>query len=108
MDKGVIEMILWPSSQKNKKFMVEYINPDTGMKKKIHFGAKKYSDYTISGDEKKKVSYIAWHSKEDWETLGPGQLAWYLLWEHKSLGWAIALYNIRFKNRYHIKDILYN
>jgi hypothetical protein len=45
------------SRNKNKKFYVIY------NKKRINFGAKGYSDYTIHQDEERRKRYFARHSK---------------------------------------------
>lgn len=56
--------------------MVEYKN------KKIHFGAKGYSDYTIHKDPKRKASYIARHKPtENWnDPSSAGFWSRWILW----------------------------
>lgn len=62
-------------------------------KHKIHFGAKGYTDFLISGDEQKKQMYIERHRKElpFWEN--PKTAAFwsrFLLWEEKNIFDAIS------------------
>ena len=82
------------SSRKDKKYML--VTPDG---KKIHFGAKGMSDYTIHKDDKRKQLYINRHnnSREDWTKINPGSLSRYILWENKDLDKAIKKYGTRFK-----------
>lgn len=70
------------------------ITPDG---KKIHFGAKNMSDYTIHNDDKRKQNYINRHKKnEKWDEINPGSLSRWILWEFKSLDKAIKEYGKRF------------
>jgi hypothetical protein len=63
------------------------ITPDN---KKLHFGAKGYSDFLIHKDDKRKELYIARHKKnEDWSKINPGSLSRYILWEFVDLDKAI-------------------
>ena len=55
---------LYKSNNLKKKFMVKFINPNTGKINTIHFGAFGMSDYTINKDEKRKERYIKRHSKD--------------------------------------------
>ena len=57
--------ILEKSDNTKKKYCVVQLNPKT---KKICFGAKNYSDFTINKDDKRKQNYLLRHKKnEDWE-----------------------------------------
>jgi len=80
--------ILKPSTRKDKKYMI--IMPDMPPH---HFGAKGYEDFTTSGDEKKKKSYLARHSvRENWDKSGihtSGFWARWLLWNKNTLKDAI-------------------
>jgi len=70
------------------------VTPDN---KKIHFGAKNMSDYTIHKDDKRKSNYINRHQKrEKWDEINPGSLSRYILWEYKDLDKAIKEYGKRF------------
>ena len=68
----------------------------------IHFGAKGYDDFTLTGNEERKAAYLARHKvREDW-TLGgvksAGFWARWLLWNQPSLAQSIADINRRFKS----------
>ena len=84
--------IIKPSSRKDKK--LQLITPAG---KKISFGAKGYSDYTIHHDTARKDRYIQRHKKEDqlWshtkqhlET--PSYLSRYILWSEPDLKQAVS------------------
>ena len=69
-------MKIYKSTRKDKKYMITYNG------KKIHFGAKGYSDYTIHKDPKRKASYLARHKpNENWKdpTTGGFWSRW-ILW----------------------------
>ena len=55
---------LYKSNNLKKKFMVKFINPNTGKINTIHFGAFGMSDYTINKDEKRKERYILRHMND--------------------------------------------
>jgi hypothetical protein len=69
------------SHLKNKKFDA-IIENKKGEKKIIPFGAAGYSDFTLSGgDKKKREAYIKRHKKnEDWNKINPASLSRYILW----------------------------
>ena len=46
----------FPSKAKNKKFSV-FVKSDSGKKKIIHFGDKRYQDFTQHRDKKRRESY---------------------------------------------------
>ena len=70
------------------------ITPDN---KKIHFGAKNMSDYTIHKDDNRKQNYINRHQKREmWDKINPGSLSRFILWEYKDLDKAIKEYGKRF------------
>ena len=75
------------SNRKDKKYMVSYLNPETGRVGTIHFGAKGMNDFTIHKNEEKKRLYLIRHQKnEDWTDLTKaGTWARFLLWGEKTL-----------------------
>jgi hypothetical protein len=75
------------SNRKDKKYMVSYLNPETGRVATIHFGAKGMSDFTIHKDEERKRLYLIRHQKnEDWDDIKKaGTWARFLLWGEKTL-----------------------
>ena len=86
-----------PSTKKEKKYMATFMYSD-GKTKLIHFGAKGYPDFTLTGDEAKKKLYLARHVKrENWEKFDTaGSLARYILWNKKTLEESIKDYKKRF------------
>ena len=80
--------IVKKSTAKGKKLMA--VLPDG---RKVHFGAKGMSDYTMHGDEARRKSYLARHGagKQDWGDRGTaGYWSRWLLWEKPSLESATA------------------
>lgn len=68
-------MKVYKSTRKDKKYMITYNN------KKIHFGAKGYSDYTIHKDPKRKERYLARHKKnENWTKSGANTAGFWSRW----------------------------
>ena len=64
-----------------KKYQAIFKKPD-GKEKKTSFGARGYTDYTLSGDKKKRDAYRKRHAK-DLKTNDPtraGYLSMGLLW----------------------------
>ena len=70
------------SSRKDKKYMAIF---EDG--KKVHFGAKGYSDFTKHKDPERKERYIARHRiNEDWEDIKtPGTWSRWILWNKPTL-----------------------
>ena len=86
-----------PSTNKVKKYTAVFLKDD-GKEKKVSFGAKGYSDFTIHKDEKRKESYRSRH-KKDLDTKDPtraGFLSYYILWNKTSLKASIADYKRMF------------
>jgi len=75
-----MELKIRPSKNKNKKYDAVITSNDSI--KIIPFGAKGYSDFILSGgDKKKREAYIKRHKKnEDWTKINPGSLSRYVLW----------------------------
>ena len=70
--------------------------------KKISFGAKGYSDYTIHKDDHRKNNYIKRHQNEDWEDLRKaGTWSRFLLWNKPTLKASI----IDMERKFNIKII---
>ena len=85
------------SNRAGKKYMAAIEGGPT-----IHFGAKGYDDFTLTGDEERKAAYLARHKvNEDWTMGGvksAGFWARWLLWNKPSLAESIADLNRRFKS----------
>jgi len=96
------------SNRKDKKYMVSYINQETGKLNTIHFGAKGMSDFILSkGDEKKKERYIKRHQvNEDWTDLKKsGTWSRYILWRKNTLKKSIKEMEKLFRIKIHFIDI---
>ena len=82
--------IVKKSTTKGKKLMA--VLPDG---RKVHFGARGMSDFTMHGDDARRKSYLARHGAggQDWrDKSSAGYWARWLLWEKPSLeGAARAL-----------------
>lgn len=92
------------SNRKDKKYMVHYINKDTGNINTIHFGAKGMNDYTITGDDEAKKRYILRHKKnEDWANIRKsGTWSRFLLWNLKSINASIKDMEKKFDIKIHL------
>jgi hypothetical protein len=77
-------IILSKSPLKTKKWKAEFSDGKT-----IHFGAKGFSDFTLTGDETKKKAYIARHKvNENWTKSGlrtAGFLSRWILWNKPTI-----------------------
>ena len=72
--------VLYKSESKAKKYDV-YIKNKTGRIKKISFGAKGYSDYTIHKDKERRERYRARHINDKLDDPNSsGFWSWYTLW----------------------------
>jgi hypothetical protein len=96
---------LYKSDKPNKKYLVQFENPDTGRINTIHFGAIKpdgtpYPDFILSGDEERKARYLKRHRGmgENWNNpySGAGFWARWILWNKPTLIASIKDTNSRF------------
>lgn len=82
-----MKVILTPSSSSTHKFTAHVDG------KKVHFGAKGYSDYTKHKDPSRKQRYITRHkARENWNKSGiktAGFWSRWILWNKPSLGGSI-------------------
>ena len=93
----MIKLTILPSHLKNKKFNALF--EEKGSNPLIvPFGAKGYTDFTLTSDENKKMNYLKRHRKtEDWENpFTAGSLSRYLLWETDDLDLNIKLFKKKF------------
>jgi hypothetical protein len=67
-------------------------------KKKVHFGAAGYDDYTITKDKEQKERYRKRHQKDlrTNDPTRPGYLSYYLLWNKPTLQESIKDYKKKF------------
>ena len=87
-----------PSSTKTKKYVATF-KLDNDKEKKVSFGAKGYTDYTLSKDDARKERYLNRHrARENWnDPLTPGALSRWILWNKKTIKSSIADFKKRFK-----------
>jgi hypothetical protein len=80
-----------------KKFKAVFFD---AMRKKIssaQFGDVNYLDYTQHGDMNRQQSYLARHSKEDFENfMKPASLSRWVLWSKPTLSGGYKAYRQRF------------
>ena len=85
-------MIIKPSTRKDKRFMAIFKNGTI-----THFGAKNGNTYIDHGDKKKRLAYIARHSKngENWrDPYSAGALSRFILWgDYSLIDGNVAKYN---------------
>lgn len=64
------------------KKMTAVFLKDDGTEKRVKFGAKGYSDYTIHKDRARREKYRRRHRKDlaTRDVTRPGYLSWYILW----------------------------
>jgi len=88
-----MNVIIKPSDKTNKKIMAVLDN------KKIHFGDSRYSDYTMTKDDKRKKAYLSRHKKDNFNN--PNYAGFYstnLLWNKPTLKESIVDINRKYKN----------
>lgn len=84
------------SRKKDKKYDAVFVDDDK--QKVVSFGSAGAEDYTIGASDEKRKAYRIRH-KKDLETDDPtraGFLAYYILWNKKSLDASIEDYKRRF------------
>ena len=88
------------SPKPKKKYQVIIRNKDGDVLKTVHFGDKRYGDFTTHGSDKRKESYLARHEPgQDWSINGvttAGFWSRWLLWNKSSLRKSIKDLNRRF------------
>jgi len=91
-------VVIKPSTNKDKK-LTAIFNYPSGKKKTVSFGAKGYSDYTLTGDDERRRLYLARHEKnENWSKYDTaGSLSRHILWGNsKSIKSNIKAFKKRF------------
>ena len=91
----VIQIVITPSDRKDKKFMARIDD-----KKSVHFGDKRYEDYTMHKNNDRKERYIKRHQKnEQWNDIyTAGFWSRWLTWEKPTLNEAVKNINNKFRN----------
>ena len=81
----------------NKRFKVVFYDRKKEKVKTIQFGDKRYDNYTIHKDDKRKELYRKRHHKDKIdEPMTAGSLSWWLLWNEPTLEASIKEYERRF------------
>ncbi len=95
-----MEYHLYKSHNKDKKYMVKFINSKTRQMNTIHFGAFGMSDFTIHKDPHRRQLYIIRHNKD--KINNPDYAGFWsmnLLWNKPSLQSSIKDTEKRFSIR---------
>lgn len=84
---NIENIIIKKSNVQDKKYAAIFINPKTGRKITVNFGAQGYQDYTMHHDKKRRDNYINRHqARENWDDITtPGFWSRWLLWNKKTL-----------------------
>ena len=89
---------LYKSSNPNKKYDVYVENYKTGNIKKVSFGAKGYSDYTIHKDPERKARYQKRHKHDKiYDITTAGFWALRILWNKPTITESLRDTKRRFK-----------
>jgi hypothetical protein len=87
------------ANDKKHKYQAIFLNEETNRKKTVKFGGYGYEDYTIHKDEERKERYIKRHAKDNLtDSLSPGALSMYILWNKLTIEDSLKDYLKRFKN----------
>ncbi len=90
-------------SPRSKKKYQAIISKSDGSVKTVHFGDKRYSDFTKHKDPERKANYLARHApNEDWTLNGletAGFWSRWILWNQPSIRDSIKDLNRRFFNQ---------
>ena len=77
----------------NKRFKIIFYDREMKKVKTTQFGDKRYDNYTIHKDDKRKELYRKRHHKDKIdEPMTAGSLSWYLLWNKTTLEASIKDY----------------
>ena len=81
----------------NKRYKAVFYDRNKKKVKTIQFGDKRYDNYTIHKDDKRKELYRKRHYRDNIDDpMSAGSLSWYLLWNKKTLEASIKEYERRF------------
>ena len=85
----------------NKRFKAVFYDRNKEKVKTTQFGDKRYDNYTIHKDKKRKELYRKRHHKDKIDDpMSAGSLSWYLLWNKEDLEASIKDYEQRFGFRF--------
>ena len=81
----------------NKRFKIIFYDREMRKVKTTQFGDKRYDNYTIHKDDKRKELYRKRHHKDNIDDpMSAGSLSWWLLWNEPTLEASIKEYERRF------------
>ena len=81
----------------NKRYKAIFYDDNGDKLKTTTFGDKRYENYTIHKDNKRKELYRKRHHKDKInDPMSAGALSWYLLWNFKTMKESIKDYEKRF------------
>jgi RNA recognition motif-containing protein len=77
-----MKFTLEPASDNKHKWVGVFTDPVTKDERRVSFGAKGMTDYTLSGDKLRRSNYLSRHrSREDWNApMTAGALSRWILW----------------------------
>jgi hypothetical protein len=93
-----MKFTLEPATDSTHKWVGVFTNETTKDERRIPFGAKGMSDYTLNKNPLRRQSYLSRHrSREDWTNpMTAGALSRWILWESTSLQEAVRKFKRRF------------
>ena len=83
------QFILSKSDKLQKKYKVEFVNPETNRKNSLYFGDSRYDDYTTHKDEDRKQRYLQRHTEKKDNPAKPAFWATNLLWNEPTISGSI-------------------
>jgi hypothetical protein len=85
----------------NKRYKAVFYDRNNKKVKTVQFGDKRYENYTIHKDEKRKELYLKRHHRDNIDDpMTAGSLSWYLLWNKPTMKDSIKDYERRFNIEY--------
>jgi hypothetical protein len=93
-----MKFTLEPATDSTHKWVGVFTDETTKDERRIPFGAKGMSDYTLNKNPLRRQSYLSRHrSREDWsDPKTAGALSRWILWEHTSIQEAVRKFRRRF------------
>jgi hypothetical protein len=93
-----MKFTLEPATDSTHKWVGVFTDETTKDERRIPFGAKGMSDYTLNKNPLRRQSYLSRHrSREDWTNpMTAGALSRWILWEATSIQEAVRKFRRRF------------
>jgi hypothetical protein len=93
-----MKFTLEPATDSTHKWVGVFTDETTKDERRIPFGAKGMSDYTLNKNPLRRQSYLSRHrSREDWtDPKTAGALSRWILWESTSIQEAVRKFRRRF------------